>query len=252
MTPWHAVFLVAAGCLGGAMNAVAGGGSFAVFPALVATGLPSTVANASSTVALLPGGLASAWAYRPDLVPVGPVGLPAMAAASFLGGAIGAALLLATPTATFDQVVPWLLLLATTLLALGDRPRRAMERLRWQVGAAATLAIQTVLAIYGGYFGGAVGLMMLAAWSLLTRSTLKEQMPARTVMVSTANAAAAIGFAAASVVAWGPAIAVLSGGILGGYGGARLARRLPAPLIRAVVLGICSLTTATFFVRAYS
>ncbi len=251
MAPGLAAGLFAAGFVGGAMNAVAGGGSFAVFPALVAAGLPSRIANASTTVALLPGGLASVWAWRRDIASVGPAGLWAMAAVSFAGGAAGAGLLLATPATLFDRVVPWLLLFATVLLALGDRPRRAMERLDWRIGPAATLAIQGVLAVYGGYFGGAVGLMMLAVWGLVARSPMKTQLPARTVMVCTANAAAAIGFAALSVVAWVPTLVVLAGGLAGGYGGARLVRRLPPRLIRVAVLTVCVVTTATFFVRAY-
>lgn len=251
MTPLQGLGLFAAGCLGGAMNAVAGGGSFSVFPALVGVGLPSQVANASTTVALLPGGLASAWAYRRDLVPVGPAGLPAMIAVSLLGGAAGAALLLLTPAALFDQVVPWLLLMATVLLALGERPRRAMERLSWNLGPVATLGTQAVLGVYGGYFGGAVGLMMLAVWSLVSRLTLKQQLPARTVMVCAANAAAALCFALSAVVAWGPALAALIGGIVGGYGGARLGRRLNPRLVRAAVLTICTTTTAIFFYRAF-
>jgi uncharacterized membrane protein YfcA len=174
-----------------------------------------------------------------------------MAVASLLGGAAGAALLLATPPGVFDRVIPWLLLLATAMLALGHRPRLLMERLGWQLGPGGSLATQAVLAIYGGYFGGAVGLMMLAAWSLLGRAEIKTQMPARTIMVCAANFAAACWFAAASVIAWGPTLAVLSGGIVGGYGGARLARRLPAGLVRAAVLAICAATTATFFARAY-
>lgn len=251
MTEWQLVALAAAGCLGGAMNAVAGGGSFSVFPALVAVGLPSQIANASTTMSLLPGGLASAWAYRRDLVPVGPVSLRAMMTTSLIGGAAGAALLLATPSSTFDRVVPWLLLVATVLLMLGDRPRRALDRLDWHLGPVGTLAVQGVLAVYGGYFGGAVGLMMFAAWSLATRLTLKEQLPARTIMVCTANAAAAVWFTTAEVIAWAPTLVTLLGGIAGGYGGARLGRRLPPRWVRSAVLTVCTATTVAFFLRAY-
>ena len=233
------------------MNALAGGGSFAAFPALVAYGLPTQVANASTTMALLPGGLASAWATRHDLVPVGPAGLRAMATISLVGGAAGAALLLATPAAVFDRVVPWLLLLTTVLLALGDRPRRAMERLEWRLGPRAALGTQAVLACYGGYFGGAVGLMMMAAWSLFGPATLKAQTPARIVMVCTANAAAAVGFAVAGLIAWPPTFTVAAGGLLGGFGGGRMARRLRPSMIRLAVVAICLATTALFFARAH-
>ena len=125
-------------------------------------------ANASSAVALFPGGLASAWAYRDGLRRIGPVSLSRLLVITLIGGSIGAGLLLSTPTIAFDLVLPWLLLAATVTLALGPRIGSWLRN-RYQVKPTAVLLIQFALGIYRGYFGGAVGVMMVAAWSF--RST---------------------------------------------------------------------------------
>ena len=147
------LFLFAAGLIAGAMNAVAGGGSFVSFPALVAAGVPAVAANASSTVALVPGTLASAWAYttgpyRRGLVGFGGVRFRALLAASVAGGFAGAVLLLSTPAAAFDSIIPWLLLLATLVFAFGQR-LGAVLRARVRLGRGAALAVQFGLGVYG-------------------------------------------------------------------------------------------------------
>ena len=245
------VWLAGAGLLAGAMNAVAGGGSFVAFPALVAAGIPSQLANASTTVALIPGGLSSAWTYRSDLQPVGLVGLRAMAAISALGGLAGAALLLATSSGAFDRIVPFLLLLATVTLAAGDRVRQLMRRHSLNLGPSGTLGLQAVLAIYGGYFGGAVGLMMLACWSLVSTATLKELAPARTIMVTAANLAAALCFTLVGLVAWPQTAAMLAGSVAGGAIGARIGKQLPPRAVRWGVLAVSTATTTAFFAKGY-
>ena len=162
------------------MNAVAGGGSFVTFPVLVLAGLPPIAANASSTVALFPGTMASTWAYRDDLRGIGGIGLKVLLPISLAGGLIGAILLLVTPGGVFDVVIPWLLLLATLTFAggrrLGDWLRRHVR-----IGRGAFLVIQFILSIYGGYFGGAVGLMMMAVWTLLDSAELKAMAAPRAV-----------------------------------------------------------------------
>ena len=163
------LLLAAAGLLAGAMNAIAGGGSFVTFPAMVFAGLPPVIANASSTVALFPGTLASTWAYRRELAGTGDIRLRWMLPVSIAGGLCGALLLLFTPAHLFDLVIPWLLLLATLTFAFGARAGAALRRVV-RIGPATLLAVQFVISLYGGYFGGAVGLMMLAAWGLLTAS----------------------------------------------------------------------------------
>ena len=130
-----------AGFVAGAMNALAGGGSFVSLPALIATGIPSVQANASSTVALFPGGIASAWAYREGLGPVGPVTLMPLLLTTLCGGIIGAVLLLWTSARTFDFVLPWLLLLATFALGFGRQIGESLRR-RWRIGPLAVLAVQ--------------------------------------------------------------------------------------------------------------
>jgi hypothetical protein len=176
-----------AGLLAGAMNALAGGGSFVSLPALIAAGVPPVQANASSTVALFPGGVASAWAYRDGLGPVGSVELRPLLIATLCGGFAGAVSLLCTSSTAFSFVLPWLLLIASLALAFGRRLGQLL-RGRWHIHARAVLAVQFLLGIYGGYFGGAVGIMMIAMWGLLDKRDLKSLNAPRTLLVSAANA----------------------------------------------------------------
>jgi uncharacterized membrane protein YfcA len=245
------LLLAAAGLLAGAMNAIAGGGSFVTFPAMVFAGLPPVIANASSTVALFPGSLASTWAYRRELTGTVDIRLRWMLPASLAGGLCGALLLLFTPEHLFDVVIPWLLLLATLTFAFGARAGAALRRVV-RIGPATLLVVQFVISLYGGYFGGAVGLMMLAAWGLLTASVnVKAMGPARTLLVSAANGAAVLLFICSGVVQWPETLALLVGAVAGGYGGARVARRLPPVLVRAIVLLLTATITAVFFRRAF-
>lgn len=246
------ILLLGAGLFAGAMNAVTGGGTFVSLPALTAFGLPGTVANASSSVALLPGALASAWAYRRDMRPLEGVSTRLMAGLSLAGGGVGAALLLATTERAFDLIIPWLLLAATVMLALGPRLNRILGRVGLHAGPAAILAVQFLLGIYGGYFGGAVGLMMLAVWSLLTKADIVALTPLRTLMLAAANAVAVLLFAASGNVSWPAALVVMAGAVAGGYLGAQAGRRLPAVVLRTLVLAITLGTTAIFFWRAYA
>ncbi len=244
------VVLVAAGFLAGAMYAVAGGGTFVTLPALTLSGLPPTVANASSTVALFPGTLASSWAYRHDVQPLDGVATSALLMLSLAGGLIGALLLLSTPERAFTRIVPWLLLAATIALALGPRLGEALRAVGLRMGRPALFIAQFILGIYGGYFGGAVGLMMLAVWTLFTRADLRSMTPLRILMVAAANGVAVICFALSGSIRWGETLAVMAGGIAGGYLGARAGRRLPARVVRALILAITVATTAGFFLRA--
>jgi uncharacterized protein len=246
----QAFLLLGAGLVAGAMNALAGGGSFVTLPALIAAGVPSVSANASSTIALYPGGLASAWVYRAGLAGVCGVPLKPTLAVTLLGGFLGALLLLWTPNAAFDRVLPWLLLVATLTLAAG--PRLApFVRSRFRGGLPLVLLIQFLLGVYGGYFGGAVGLMMMAAWSLLGSADLKTLNPPRTLLVSAANTVAVLCFALAGAVEWLAATLVAGGAILGGYAGAHLGKRLSSALVRAATLLVATAMTVAFFLRAY-
>lgn len=247
----NAMLLVAgAGFLGGAMNALAGGGSFVTLPALIAAGVPPVQANASSTVALLPGGLASAWAYRAGLDAVCNVALWPLVAITVAGGLAGAVLLLVTPARVFDLVLPWLLLIAALTLMFGAPLREALRR-RVHIGLGAVLTVQFLLGIYGGYFGGAVGIMMMAVWTLFGATDLKALAGPRTLLVSAANAVAVVAFVIAHAVQWPETIVMLVGATVGGWGAAALGRRAPPGLVRAATLLLTACVTATFFARTY-
>lgn len=239
-----------AGAFGGAMNALAGGGTFATLPALIAMGLPANVANATSNVALLPGAGASAWTFRDELQPVGGIGVAALAAITFAGGLAGSLLLVWTPTETFDVVIPWLLLFALVVIAFG---RRAADRLhaRVAIGARALVAAQALLGIYGGYFGGGVGLMTTAVYGLLAGIDPRALFAPRTLMLAVANGAAAIVFVATGLVRWDACLPMLAGAILGGWAGAHGGKRLPPAAVRVWTLCVTGVVTAVFFVRAY-
>jgi uncharacterized membrane protein YfcA len=246
---WNGM-LVGAGFVAGAMNAVAGGGTFVTLPALALAGLPPTVGNASSTVALFPGTLASSWAYRDDVRPLDGVATGALLTLSLVGGLIGALLLLSTPERAFSRIVPWLLLAATIALASGPRLGQALRSAGLRMGRPSLFIAQFILGIYGGYFGGAVGLMMLAVWTVFTRVELRAMTPLRVLMVAAANGVAVICFALSGSIRWRETLVVMAGGLAGGYLGAHAGRRLPAPVVRALILAITIVTTAGFFLRA--
>jgi len=243
------VLLFLAGCLGGGLNAAAGGGSFVGFPALVFAGLNPVSANASSTVALYPGAVASLVGFRGQAMPPGPASRGALLATSLAGGFLGAILLLHTPTHAFDRVIPWLLLLATLALAFGPR---LVGRHEITLGAAPLLALQFALGIYGGYFGGAVGIMMMAAWSLFGAADIKAMNKLKALLVGAANTIAVATFIAAGAVRWRETLPLMAGAALGGYFGARLALLVPGSALRGFVIALTACMTAWFFYRAYA
>lgn len=246
----HLLLLSGAGLLAGAMNALAGGGSFVSLPALIAVGVPSVQANASSTVALYPGGLASAWTYHERWGSVCGIGIGRMMAMTLAGGLAGSLLLLSTPVSAFTLILPWLLLLATLALAFGRRVGTAL-RGRLRARSSPVLLMQFALGVYGGYFGGAVGLMMVALWCLLGEGDVKALSAPRTLLVSAANTIAVLAFVLARAVWWPQTLALLAGGLIGGYAGARLGRVLPAGLVRALTLCCTAGITIAFFARTY-
>ena len=220
------------------------------FPALLAAGVPSVQANASSTVALFPGGLAGAWAYRDGLGPVGTASLRSLLITTLIGGAVGAVLLLSTPSTTFNLELPWLLLIATLALGFGPAVGTWLQR-HCRVTPAAVVVSQFALGIYGGYFGGAVGIMMVAVWRLLDGRDLKSLNAPRTLLVAAANIVAVIIFTAAGAVQWPQTLIMLVAAVAGGYGGARIGRRLSPRLVRWGTLLLTGGITVIFFVREY-
>ncbi|MEY4512334.1 MAG: hypothetical protein RLZZ450_4456 [Pseudomonadota bacterium] len=241
--------LVGAGVLAGAMNAAAGGGSFVSLPALLFAGVPALSANASSTVALFPGALASTYAFRLDVEPVGGTAVRLLVALSLLGGLFGALLLLFTPQRTFEHLMPWLMLVATLVFAAGTKLGQLLLRARLKFGVRTIAVMQFIFGVYGGYFGGAVGLMMMAPWTVHGATEVRPMIATKTLLVLATNAVAVVCFIAARQVWWPQTGCVLAGALCGGYFGARVARRIPSVQLRAGITVFNVAMTIVFFVR---
>ena len=241
--------LAGAALMAGIMNAVAGGGTFITFPMLVFTGVPPINANASNAVGLFPGNFASAWAYRHDYKNFDGVSFRALAAVGLGGGLAGALLLLLTPAPTFDAMVPWLILAATLIFIFG--PHIALHLIRYfHVGPTALLVIQFLVSIYGGYFGGAMGIVMLAVYSLFGQTDLNAMNATKTLLAGFINGIAVVIFVTAGIVWWPQTFAMLIGALVGGYAGARVARRMNQNYVRTAIIVISVGVTIAFFVRA--
>jgi uncharacterized membrane protein YfcA len=232
------------------MNALAGGGTFATLPSLIALGLPANVANATSNVALLPGAAASAAEYRDELAPVGGMPVRLLAAITFAGGIIGSLLLVLTPSRDFDFIIPWLLLLGLVVMLFGRRASNWLHE-RVTIGRRTLVIAQSLLAVYGGYFGGGVGLMMTATYGLLAGAHPRSLFSLRTAMLAIANLAAAVIFIAVGIVRWIYCLPMLIGAVVGGWLGDKVGKRLPHGLVSAWTLLVTAATTIVFFVRAY-
>ncbi|WP_317852926.1 sulfite exporter TauE/SafE family protein [Azospirillum agricola] len=239
--------LMMAGFASGALNAVAGGGAFITFPALLFAGVPPVSANASSTVALFPGQAASSWAYRRDIGAVSEVNLPQFAALSLIGGLIGALLLLVTPNALFADFVPWLLLFATSVFAVGHYAPGVVARLR--LGGRGVLAVQFLISIYGGYFGGGIGFLMLAALTLFGLRDIHAMNGLRILLAMLMNGAAVAAFAVSGAVSWPETLAMAVAAVAGGYVGALGAKRVDPKRLKTGVVAIGAALTAYFFAK---
>ena len=242
------LLLIVAAFIAGAMNAIAGGGSLVTFPVLVFTGVPSVVANASSTVALFPGALASAWAYRKDFQSFDGISFKSILAVSFVGGGVGALLLLSTPEQTFDVIVPWLVLAATLVFIFGPRITPAIRNV-FRLRPAPFLVLHFFLGIYTGYFGGALGLITLAVWSLFGLTNLKAVNPNKILLGGLTNTAAVLCFIVAGKIWWTQSMIMLVGAVVGGYAGARFGRQLDPRMVRFIVIAISIVATTVFFLR---
>jgi uncharacterized membrane protein YfcA len=248
------LLVLLAGAAAGALNAIGGGGTFVALPVLVAFGLSPVTANALSRVALVPGAVASAWVYRRELTPVGPTSTKSLTVVSVVGGGVGAGLLLALPASSFDAAAPWLLAFATVVLAFGRSLSKALDTaLGRSVGMSsrAVLIGQFVLAVYGGYFGGAVGIMMLALWSIGLGLDAAVSNPMRIAQLAAIYLSATVLFLVASDTLSSPLLltGMLVGAVAGGFAGAHLARRLPARLLRGVILATAVIMTVLYFLR---
>jgi len=257
LDPLRLALVFVAALVGGAVNAIAGGGTLLTFPALVGLGIPALVANATSTVALWPGTVASIWGYR-DLLAGMRSWVMLFALPSVLGGLVGATLLINTPSSRFDAIVPWLVLGATLLFVI-QRP--LAERIRRRNEAAGVpavtddeavdraiqpsvrlLAYQFGVAVYGGYFGAGIGILMLAALGFMGFRNIHRMNGLKNFGGMCANAVAAAAFAISGLVSWPVAGAMAIGAMAGGYGGSRLAQRVPQTRVRQaiIVIGIAS------------
>jgi uncharacterized membrane protein YfcA len=248
------LFLFAAGALGGALNAVAGGGSFIAFPALLFSGVSPVPANATNTVALWAGTAASGGAYRKHLDVPRRVMAP-LVITSIVGGVLGAVLLLRTPAHTFLRLVPWLMLAAVLLFLAGDRVRgkRARGFDHPASGLALVLAclFELLVAVYGGYFGGGLGIMNLAMLAVLGMTDIHAMNAVKVVLGALINGVAVVTFVAARAIVWPQAAVTTAGAVLGGFFAAHYAQQLPKAWVRAFVILVGLGMTAYFFVQAY-
>ena len=257
LDPLRLGLVLVAAVIGGAVNSIAGGGTLLTFPALVGLGIPAVVANATSTVALWPGTVASVWGYR-ELLAGMRSWVVRFAIPSVLGGLLGAVLLIRTPPDRFDAIVPWLVLGATLLFMvqkplterLGSRSADAPagrtisdhEADRAVRPDARVLAYQFGVAVYGGYFGAGIGILMLAALGFMGFRNIHRMKGLKNWGGLCANALAATTFAFSGLVSWPVAAAMALGAAAGGYGGSRIAQRVPQARIRQaiVVIGLAS------------
>jgi uncharacterized membrane protein YfcA len=254
VTIYNAVLLFIAGVLGGAINAVAGGGSFFTFPALLFAGVGPLAANATSTLALWLGTTASGGAYRSKLQVPRKV-MASLLATSIAGGLMGAFLLIKTPPHTFMKVIPWLTLVATLLFTFGQYFTKYISTGIGQDASNGAIAgaslFELVVAIYGGYFGGGMGIVNLAMLASLGMTDIHAMNALKVVLGSATNGVATFMFIFSGLIAWRPAIALTSGALIGGYATAHFAQRLPQIWIRRLVIAAGLSTTIYFFLAAH-
>jgi hypothetical protein len=257
MGPWQAVVAFGSAFVAGAINSVAGGGTLLTFPTLIWLGLPSINANATSTVAIWPGTVGTIWGYRQELRTSSPRML-ALAAPSVVGGILGALLLNHTPPAVFDALVPFLILFATLLFMVQEPIQRRLKisnpeshmsshkSTRWLMGA---MTFQLFVALYGGYFGAGIGILMLAALSVLGFTDIHQMNGLKALLGASINGVAAIYFIWARMVCWPEFVVMVIGAIIGGYGGALIARRIGGAAVRRIVIIVGLSMAASMFIK---
>lgn len=252
MTLFQIFLLAVAGFAAGTVNAVAGGGTFATFAALVACGLPTLDANATSAVALTPANLASVVAYRSEIRTHFRRMLPFMLI-GLAGGAIGALLLIWLGDKGFRPLVPWLLLSATLMFAFSDRIREVTKPMA-QKGSGATahivaFAVMALATIYGGFFGAGMGIMMLAALAIIGSGDYHEDNAIKNVVAFLIQIVSAALLIAGGLVHWPQALVTVVASVIGGYWGVSVARNVPIKVIRATVVLVGAVLTVIFFIK---
>lgn len=251
MTLFEFLLLAVAGFAAGAVNAIAGGGTFFTFSALVAGGLPTLDANATSAVALTPANIASVTAYRKEfrlywreIVPFSIIGA--------IGGIFGAVLLVRLGDIGFRPLVPWLLLVATVLFALSGRLRQFIAPFvesQSPAARATAYGLMAIVSVYGGFFGAGMGIMMLAAMAVIEGGNFHKANTIKNMVSFFAQGAAIILLIAGGLVHWPQAIVTMVASIVGGYLGVGVARRVPEKIIRAAVVSVGAVLTVIFFMR---
>jgi hypothetical protein len=250
--------IFAAGVAAGVINAVAGGGTLLTFPVLIWAGRDPIVANATNTLALWPGALAGAYALRREVAQV-PRLLSWLMPAAVLGSIVGGWLLLSTPTRVFTFIVPYLVLLATVLVA-AQRPLMRLLRVveahadavnTASTGRAAVLfTAQLVVSVYGGYFGAGMGILMLAALGLYGLHDIHQRNGVKNLLGAATNGVAGVYFAISGMVDWRDALLLSAGAVAGGYGGASIGRRLSRRVAEGIVVAIGLSATLLLIIRA--
>jgi uncharacterized membrane protein YfcA len=249
------LILIAASILGGAANALAGGGTFLTFPALLLAGMAPVRANATASLVLLPGAFASAWVYRDTIQKsISKKFLWLMLGASLVGSLAGSVLLMATSNATFASLVPWLLLAATAVFSLAPRLRQWAMRSAAVAGSShesmlKLLVGQVIISAYGGYFGAGMGVLMIALYLVATNLDVHAASGLRMICSCAINTLAVVIFATRGALDYRVGMPMLFAGVVGGYIGAHSVKRLDAKLARRAILVYAWALTAWFFGR---
>lgn len=255
------IVLVGGGAfLAGGMNAMAGGGTFFSFPALLAAGVPPVTANASNTVALWPASLSSAWAYRRELLRH-KAWVALLTVVALIGGLAGGLLLLATSNAAFAKLIPWLLLTATALFAFSGQVAKLVAWSKTRLGlktdpdagrkSVGGTLFQLAVSIYGGFFGAGQGILMLAALSIQGLEDMQELNAIKNWLSAINYTVSGLTFIIAGAISWPHTLLMLVTAMAGGYAGAALARRLPALWLRRLVVAVGTALTIIYFVKTY-
>lgn len=244
------LLLVFAGLAAGMLNAIAGGGTFISFPALVWVGVPPVMANATATLTALPGYLSSAWAYRQDMETREPLPIAVLLVIAAIGGLVGAGLLLITTQDTFSALVPWLLLLGTLVFGFGPSAMKYLRRTGKPPKPAAA-AVLFAVSVYGGYFNGGLGIMLLAAFGLMGMTNLHGMNGLKNIVSALLSVVSVAAYAVAGLIAWEAALVLALAQLGGGYIGARLAMRIDdTSLLRTFITVIGLVMAGIFFLRA--
>jgi len=249
MTIFEIILLATAAFFAGIVNSIAGGGSFLTFPALVFAGVPTIAANATSSVAVFPGYLSGALGFFKELKEFPLHQLMILLVISLLGGILGSLLLLITPATVFSAVIPWLLGLATLVFALGNHISAWAEK---NVNASGYLGnfASLIVCVYGGYFNGGLGIVLLALYSALGMKEINLMNGLKNGMSFIVSAASVTTFTLAGIVFWPQAILMMVAATIGGYCGVIIARRLSVNVFRILVVSIGVFMTILFTIRA--